>query len=146
VNKNAIPDCDLYTGRFYDDKTLLASRIEIHQRYTVPPIDFVQWVLNLVPWRGDERVVDVGCGSGNYVGPVAERLSGASGHKPQATQHVLGDISLRGLRDLRRRSGPPVINLDVVALPFSDGFCDVILANHVLHDAPDVDRAPGSGH
>lgn len=120
------------TGRLYADQGPLAVRIATHQRYTVPPADFYRWVLDLIPWRGDERVLDVGCGNGQYMAPVSERLSGAG-------RYLGGDLSLGMLRDLPR--GALAINVDVAALPLVAGCCDVILANHMLYHVPDVDGA-----
>jgi ubiquinone/menaquinone biosynthesis C-methylase UbiE len=79
-------------------------------------------------------VADIGCGNGNYVVPVAERLT-------RDAVHVVGDVSPGMLRGLRSRSTLAVINLDVNSLPLPTGACDVILVNHVLHHIRDVNRA-----
>jgi hypothetical protein len=50
----------------------LDVRIETHQRYTRPQVDFAQWILEQIRWHGDEVVLDVGCGSGLYVDPVLD--------------------------------------------------------------------------
>lgn len=141
MGENPITSRDLLTNRLYANPTPLARRIEIHQRHTVPRVDFVQWVLDLICWVGDEQVLDVGCGSGNYVEPVAERLTRVASPLTQTVQHVIGDLSLGMLRDLRHTSDLPVINLDVTSLPISADSCDVVLANHLLHHVSDVDQA-----
>jgi SAM-dependent methyltransferase len=125
------------TSLAYANQEPLAVRIATHRHYTVPPVDLMRWVLDLVPWQGGERVLDVGCGDGQYREPVVERLTGAG-------QYLAGDLSLGMLRDLPDSS--PAINLDVATLPLSEGSCDVILANHMLYHAPDVDQAVAECH
>jgi hypothetical protein len=61
-------------ARMYANEGPLQVRIRTHERYTQPPVDFPAWVVDRVPWRGDEVVLDVGCGSGAYVAPVNARL------------------------------------------------------------------------
>lgn len=141
MGENPITSHDRLTSRIYADSTPLACRIEIHQRYTVPRVDFVQWALDLICWAGDEQVLDIGCGSGNYVEPVAERLRGSAGPLTRVTRHVIGDLSLGMLRDLRHTTDLPAINLDATSLPISADSYDLVLANHVLHDVPDVNQA-----
>ncbi|MGD9100297.1 MAG: methyltransferase domain-containing protein, partial [Anaerolineae bacterium] len=123
---------DYLTGQLYADNKLLATRIATHRRYTVPRVDMVQWALDLLPWQGDERVLDVGCGDGLYAEAVAERLAGPG-------RYLAGDLSLGMLRGLP--DGVPAINADAVALPAPSGSCDVVLANHMLYHVSDMGRA-----
>jgi len=44
----------------------LRIRQETHDKYSVPDRSFAEWVLDRVPWRGGERLLDVGCGNGLY--------------------------------------------------------------------------------
>jgi SAM-dependent methyltransferase len=141
VGENPITSHDLFTNRLYANSTPLACRIKTHQRYTVPRVDFVQWVLDLICWAGDEYVLDIGCGSGSYVEPVAERLTGSTGSLTRVTRHIIGDLSLGMLRDLRRTTDLPTINLNATSLPITADSYDVVLANHVLHNVPDVNQA-----
>ena len=55
----------------------LVVRQQTHARYTEPRISFIDWVLDQVPWRSDETVLDIGCGSGAYVTPLSQRLGDA---------------------------------------------------------------------
>jgi len=43
----------------YADDTQLNVRYRTHALYTVDPVDFGQWTLERLAWRGDERVLDV---------------------------------------------------------------------------------------
>lgn len=135
-------DRDHLAGRHYANEDLFAIRIATHQRYTVPSVDFIRWVLDLIPWQGDERVLDVGCGNGQYAEPLAARLTGAG-------RYLAGDLSLGMLRDLLKGSlqqnrlpgGATAVNMDAAALPLPEGSCDTVLANHMLYHVPDLDQA-----
>jgi ubiquinone/menaquinone biosynthesis C-methylase UbiE len=117
----------------------LDIRIRTHQLYTRPQVDFAQWVLGQIRWRGDELVLDVGCGSGLYVDPVLARLD-------QGGRLVSADLSLGMLKQVASRSPvPPIglLNADAMELPLATGSCDVVLANHVLYHLQDIGRGVG---
>ena len=96
-------------------------------------------ILNTIPWRGDELVLDVGCGRGLLLTGAARRLttgkgigvdlwlSGAlSGNHPQS---AAGNARLEGVDDRVE-----FIKGDVRRLPFGDESFDVALSNFVLHE------------
>ncbi len=120
----------------------LAVRIRTHKLYTRPDVDFTAWVLDHVPWRGDERVLDIGCGSGAYIEPVCQRLI-RGGHL------LADDLSWGMLRDVASKSLPACVTLltgDGMRLSLSDGCCDVVLANHMLYHVPQIEGAVAEVH
>ncbi len=106
----------------------LAVQIQIHNRYTVPPLDLPRAVVEQIPWRGDEWVLDVGCGSGAYLRPVQKRTP----------YYIAGDLSTGMLAALPTRQR---LNLDAQALPLATHRLDCILANHMLYHVPDQPAA-----
>jgi cyclopropane fatty-acyl-phospholipid synthase-like methyltransferase len=56
----------------YANSDNLQARANIY-RYQQPQIDLTGWALEQVSWRGDERVLDVGCGPGQYLRRLAQR-------------------------------------------------------------------------
>jgi SAM-dependent methyltransferase len=65
-------------------------------RYQQPRLDIVGWALDQVRWEGVKRVVDVGCGPGQYLRRLAQR----------AGLDLIGlDLSRGMLADLERGWG-----------------------------------------
>jgi trans-aconitate 2-methyltransferase len=103
--------------------------------------DLQQWLaseaLAGVSLRGNERVLDVGCGDGRITVQIAERLDAGS---------VLGvDVSPRMVRAARTLVRPEFARVqfeisDVLAMPFRDEF-DVVVSFNALPWVADQHRA-----
>lgn len=106
-------------------------RIETHQKYSFPKIDFPTWTMNLVQLRGDESILDVGCGPGQYYSFLRE-------HYPNVTYTGL-DYSFAMIAD--HPGSDTLVRGKMDHLPFADDSFDVVMANHVLYFAPDVEQA-----
>lgn len=118
--------------RQYESDETLRIRIETHRHYTEPRVDFSAWVLDRIAWTGEERVLDVGAGTGSYAAPALARGSA----------YIAADLSLGMLRQ-QRATRVPGINLDAQALPFESQTVDVLLANHMLYHVPNRMAALG---
>lgn len=130
---------DTATRRALGTAETILSRANIHRQYSFPPLDFPAWALARKRWRGDERVLDVGCGAGAYLRALRECAPGGA--------LVAGDHSLCLLGDMAARSEghgaalPSLLVMDELALPFPDRTFDVALAAHTLGYAPDIHQA-----
>ena len=106
-------------------------------------------LLNAIPWRGDEHVLDVGCGHGLMLIGAAKRLTTGRATGIDIWQNVdqannsaeatLRNAELEGVRvDVR--------NGDARKIPFGDGTFDVVvssLALHNIYDATEREQALG---
>lgn len=91
--------------------------------------DFFGWVLGLADIEPGDRVLDVGCGNGQYLVRLRDRDVDAVGC----------DLSVGMLRAARPH--PALVNGDVQRLPFPDDTFDVVLAPHMLYHVPDRQAA-----
>jgi len=129
------PDKARLVGESYATDEPLSVRIETHRRYSIPAIDLPTWALDRHTWRGDETVLDIGTGTGQYLAPLRERV-------PRG-RIIAGDLAPGMLRDLAARGipgGAHLLNADAEALPLADATCDAIIASYVLPLVPDIPR------
>jgi SAM-dependent methyltransferase len=106
------------------------------------------FILSLHPWRGDENVLDVGCGRGLLLAGAAKRIAAVSGtghatgidvwsnvdmggNSAAATQH---NLDLEGVSALCTLVSQPAQEMT-----FPDASFDVILSNLCLHNIYDAE-------
>lgn len=112
----------------------LRIRQETHDKYSVPDRSFAEWVLDRVPWRGGERLLDVGCGNGLY-------------YKKMQNRGIQMDYVGLDLMDSMIRNHPLAEDSDQLSLgdaqdlPFADNSFDLLMANHMMHHLPDMHSA-----
>jgi len=132
-------DRNVLTQQVYANDELLAIRQRTHELYSVPKLNFAEWVLDRVNWQGNERVLDIGSGPGTYFDLLAKRI-------PQG-QLIAGDLSYGMAQKAAKHALPKhVINCDAQTLPFADHTFDVALANHMLYHIPDLNGALSEIH
>ncbi len=95
--------------------------------------------LDSVPWRGDEQVLDIGCGRGLLLVAAARRLT--TGHAvgvdvwlPQAMTGNRPDSALENAGREGVRDRVEVKEADARKLPFPDAAFDIVVSNFVLHE------------
>ncbi len=99
-------------------------------------------ILDLVPWRGDEGVLDVGCGRGLLLVGAARRLT--TGHATGVDIWQAADQS-GNTADAARANAAiegvagrvTVRTADMRQLPFDDASLDVVLSHWAVHNVPD---------
>lgn len=109
----------------------LRIRQEIHDKFTVPKTNYVEWVINTMSWRGDESVLDVGCGAGTYYLPLMQSWG--------ELQYFGLDFSAGML--LKHPGTNKVIQAQANHLPYPDNSFDVVMANHMIYHLQDIDAA-----
>jgi len=108
-----------------------------YQRVSNPQLEWGREVLARLELRGDETVLDAGCGPGRVTAELLDRL-------PRGRVVAL-DVSLNMMREakklLKARFGPHIgfVQADLVALPFRERF-DGIFSTATFHWVQDHQR------
>jgi len=103
-------------------------------------------MLSLYPWRGDEQVLDVGCGRGLLLAGVGKILAGLPGNGSVtgidiwSTQDMAGNseaatrrnLALEGIADRCK-----LISIPAQEMPFPGDSFDVVVSNLCLHNIYD---------
>lgn len=101
-------------------------------------------MLNMVKWRGDEQVLDVGTGRGLLIIGAAKRLDSgrATGIDIWNAADLSGNRKENTLKNAELEGVSSKISIadeDARQLSFADETFDVILSNLCLHNIPDKD-------
>jgi SAM-dependent methyltransferase len=111
------------TSTQYDTDANLRARQRLWQiSPRDPSFALVPWVIGLMNLRGNERVLEVGCGNGAYL---------------EVIDAVGLDSSLGMLAAARTRTEGPLAAEDVTHLPFSEHSFERVLAAHILYHVED---------
>jgi ubiquinone/menaquinone biosynthesis C-methylase UbiE len=103
-------------------------------------------LLDSVVWKGDEKVLDIGCGSGLLLIGAAKRLqTGKSTGVDLWSKHDLTGNTADAARDnATKESVLPKIKIDTAdaqKLPYADASFDVVVSANTLHALPDPAKA-----
>ncbi len=96
-------------------------------------------LLDLVPWRGTEGVLDVGCGRGLLLVAAARRLKTgkATGLDLWQAEDLTGNTPDATLENARREGVSERVDVktgDMRKMPFADGSFDVVVSNVAIHN------------
>jgi SAM-dependent methyltransferase len=122
----------------YAEPDNLNARLRLHAKFSTSPVRWFEWLHQQFSWSGRRDVLDVGCGTGLFWSTLPDSLDDV--------RVVLGDIS-RSMLDLALVAAEPhvayvrALELNAQSLPFEDSSFDVVVANHMLYHASDLERA-----
>jgi SAM-dependent methyltransferase len=116
----------------------LNARAQLHNRFSINPYPWLQWVFDHLSLTPGTRLLEIGGGPGSLWHENRQRLSPAIEiiFTDQSTGMITQAISTLG--DLPQfRFGVA----DAQSLPFATASFDVVIANHMLYHVPDRERA-----
>ncbi len=122
-----------YIAKQYGDDRNLAARQSIYS-FQRPQLKLHASSIDLAELSGDESVLDIGCGNGQYLAELVRR-----GHRGLFCG---ADLSEGILRTAGAAAGDaPLLVSDAQTLPFASDSFDIVLSMHMLYHVPDRAQA-----
>ncbi len=122
----------------YRDSSNLDARMALHNRFSLNPQPWQEWVFDQLDLPAEARVLELGCGPGALWRANLERI-------PPGWEVTLSDFSAGMIAQARASledAGHPFAFrvLDAQDIPFPAGHFDAVIANHMLYHVPDLGR------
>lgn len=121
----------------YSTASGLSVRISIHDKYSTNKMGFGNWIFSNYSIDQGMRVLELGCGTGSMW----------NGHEAvirACSELVLSDFSPAMVAAAEETVGPyPNVSykqIDIMDIPFPDGYFDAVIANMMLYHVPDIGR------
>ena len=121
----------------YKDGTKLSLRANLHERYSIAPVKWMDWVFEFIIKGGALDILEVGSGIGNLWNQPSNDL-------PKNSKLLLSDFSWGIIKDAKATIlNKPIqfASFDVQQLPLSGQSKDLIIANHMLYHLPDLNSS-----
>lgn len=126
----------------YSTPSNLDAKYEVMREYGIAGATLEEWLLRRLDLPPDSRVLDVGCGQGRFLLPIARGAQRGFVVGCDIAPGVLSELA----RTLVRDQLPAIVLIaDAQALPFLDASFDVVMANHMLYHVEDIALAVGEG-
>lgn len=122
----------------YADETNLQTRISLHDQFGTSSVGWYSWVFEQFALPENARILEIGCGNAMLWARNTHRM-------PPGWSLVLSDFS-EGMLDAARANlagkGVPfeLQLMNAEDLSFPDNSFDCVIANHVLHLVPNLDK------
>ena len=119
----------------YRDGGNLDARIALHARFSTARRELPEWIFDQFDWSSGDRVLELGCGTGNLWLTNAARV-------PPSWRLTLTDLSF-GMAQAASAAGvvADFVQNDAQGNPFRDACFDAVIANHMLYHVPHLDSA-----
>lgn len=103
-------------------------------------------VINIIAWKGNETVLDVGCGHGLILVGAAKRLTsgkayGIDNFQSTFEYNYTRDRALVNVRAEGVQDRVDIQTADAQELPFSDNMFDVVASSLAIHHVSDMAKA-----
>lgn len=118
----------------------LNARIKLHEKYSVNPQGFHEWVFLQMDIRKNMKILECGCGPGMLWRKNRMRI-------PKGCKIVLLDMSKGMLQEAESNIGEiegtefSYKQGDIQKFPFGEEVFDLVIANHMLYHVPDINNA-----
>jgi ubiquinone/menaquinone biosynthesis C-methylase UbiE len=125
-------------NKMYVKNDSLSTRVGLHDKYSVNPYGWGNWVFDQYAFRNGMTILELGCGT-------AWSWAGRGARLPKQSKIVLSDFSAlmvekaKGL--LQDNPSFSFEQIDIQDIPYQSESFDAVIANHMLYHVPDMDKA-----
>jgi 2-polyprenyl-3-methyl-5-hydroxy-6-metoxy-1,4-benzoquinol methylase len=116
----------------------LNARTSLHTKYSTAEIPWFEWLRHQVDLTGNEQVLEVGCGTGQFWETAS---GGVRGIDLTVTDLAQSMVDITVAKASERVHSVAGLECDVQALPLPDQTFDVVIANQMLYHVPDPAHA-----
>lgn len=122
----------------YKNASNISARIRLHHLYSENKQGWFPWVFTQCELQQNQNILELGCGNGSLWLENLDRI-------PAQANIILSDRSEGMLRDLRkalqeREKDYTFTMIDFHEIPLEDQSVDIVIANHVLFYAENLDQ------
>jgi len=121
----------------YKSSNNLSARIAIHQKFRTNPESFYSWIWNNYEIKTPIKILEVGCGTGEFWLENHSKLSTDS-------ELIITDFSEGMVEKAKSKINFDNIKFEVAEidnLPYPNDSFDLVMAHHVIYHAVDKDKA-----
>ena len=125
-------------NNLYIKKDTLSTRLNLHVKYSVNKYGWNKWVYDQYIIGKNNKIIEFGCGNSSIWIGKEDKL-------PENVSIIVTDISplmmektKENIKDSRIFS---MELMDIQAIPYSDNYFDIIIANHMLYHVPNIEKA-----
>ena len=112
----------------YKNSSNVEIRIRIHEKYSVNPVHWFNWLYSTYQFKGNEKILELGCGNGQLWKMNED-------HIMDTLDITLNDISKGMINDAKENlkdiNGLKYHQFDAHHIPYGEDTFDVIIANHL---------------
>lgn len=112
----------------------LDIRIQLHEKYSVNPQGWFNWLFSQIDFSYSNRILEVGCGNGVLWDKKKLNLRNREIFLSDASKGMIEDAKSRLSDDFS------FMVFECEAIPFKKNYFDLIIANHVLFYLKDVQK------
>lgn len=123
--------------QYKSDKNL-NIRSNLHS-YNINKIDFDKWCFNQINFQSGARVLELGCGTGKFWLKNKEKIDKSLDITLSDFSKSMLKIAKDKLKEVDYKFKYAEINMENI--PFEDNSFDVVIAEHMIYFAPNVEKA-----
>jgi len=135
----AVMNQQKYVHQQYADDTKLSIRIKFHTTYSINKQGFASWLFEQYRFAENDTILELGCGNGGqWEGRISDLPDGC---KLTLSDFSDGMVEIVETKFSSHHEKVSVQKVDIQDIPFTDASCDILIANHMLHHVPDLNKA-----